>query len=117
LEKSTTGSIRLIEFELRGDYITLDALLKVTGVADSGGAGKAMVADGKVQVDGQQELRKTFKVRAGQVVSVGGMRIRVHAPTMPTPWAGQPTEFFPREAVVARRSGCGRVRSGSSGRR
>ncbi len=75
----------LIEFELRGDYITLDALLKVTGVASSGGAGKAMVADGKVQVDGRQELRKTCKVRAGQVVSVDGMRIRVHASTMASP--------------------------------
>jgi ribosome-associated protein len=77
--------MNLVEFELRGDYITLDALLKVTGLADSGGAGKAMVADGKVEVDGQLELRKTCKIRAGQVVSVKGARIRIHAPTMPAP--------------------------------
>ena len=75
--------MRLIEFELHGDYITLDALLKVTGLAQSGGAGKAMVADGKVEVDGQQELRKACKIRAGQVVSVAGARVRVQAPTMP----------------------------------
>jgi len=30
-----------------------------------------------VQVDGQQELRKTAKIRAGQVVSMAGVRIRV----------------------------------------
>jgi ribosome-associated protein len=80
--------MRMIEFELRGDYITLDALLKVTGLASSGGEGKAMVAAGKVEVDGRQELRKTCKVRAGQVVSALGARVRVHAPTMPAPLEG-----------------------------
>lgn len=80
--------MKLIEFELRGDYITLDTLLKVTGLAGSGGAGKAMVADGKVEVDGRQELRKTCKVRAGQVVGVAGARVRIHAPTMPAPLEG-----------------------------
>lgn len=71
--------IQTIEFPLRGEFITLDALLKACGVADSGGAAKAMVAEGKVEVDGQQELRKTCKIRAGQVVAVTGTRIRVQA--------------------------------------
>jgi len=66
-----------LDFELRGDYITLDRLLKATGLADSGGNAKAMVAAGKVQVDGREELRKAFKLRAGQVVSVAGARVRV----------------------------------------
>jgi len=70
-----------IEFELRGDYITLDALLKATGLAPSGGIAKMMVADGLVQVDGRDELRKTCKIRAGQVVSLAGARIKVSAPT------------------------------------
>jgi ribosome-associated protein len=69
-----------IEFELRGEYITLDALLKATGLAPSGGIAKMMVADGQVQVDGRDELRKTCKIRAGQVVSLAGARIRVAAP-------------------------------------
>ena len=68
-----------LEFELRGEFITLDSLLKATGLADSGGSAKAMVAAGLVQVDGRDELRKTCKVRAGQVVSVHGARIRVRA--------------------------------------
>ena len=46
-----------IEFALRGEFITLDALLKATGLAGSGGAAKAMVAEGRVQVDGREELR------------------------------------------------------------
>jgi ribosome-associated protein len=66
-----------LEFALRGDHITLDALLKATGLADSGGRAKALVAAGKVQVDGQQELRKTCKLRAGQVVQFGNTRIRI----------------------------------------
>jgi len=68
-----------IEFPLRGDYITLDALLKATGLAESGGRAKAMVAAGLVQVNGQQELRKTCKLRAGQVVALAGQRIRIAA--------------------------------------
>ena len=48
------------------------------GICDSGGAGKMLVADGVVQVDGQQELRKTAKIRAGQVVEIGTIKIRVN---------------------------------------
>ena len=69
-----------IEFPLRGEYITLDALLKATGLAPSGGIAKMMVADGRVQVDGREELRKTCKIRAGQVVALAGARITVIAP-------------------------------------
>ena len=71
--------MKAIEFELRGDHIPLDALLKAAGLADSGGRAKALVAAGQVQVDGQQELRKTCKVRAGQVVQLGAVLIRVAA--------------------------------------
>ncbi|MFM2058258.1 MAG: hypothetical protein RLY71_2643 [Pseudomonadota bacterium] len=69
----------VIDFELRGDFIPLDALLKATGLAHSGGAAKTLVAEGQVQVDGQTELRKTCKIRAGQVVGLAGIRIRVQA--------------------------------------
>jgi ribosome-associated protein len=69
-----------IDFELRGEYITLDALLKATGLASSGGLAKMMVADGLVQVDGHQELRKTCKIRAGQRVELRDVRIDVAAP-------------------------------------
>ena len=69
--------MQLIDFELRGEYITLDALLKATGLAPSGGVAKRMVADGLVQVDGFDELRKTCKIRSGQVVSLQGTRINV----------------------------------------
>ena len=68
-----------LEFQLRGDFIELCNLLKLAGVCDSGGAGKALVAEGVVSVDGQVELRKTAKIRAGQVVTLGDVRIMVIA--------------------------------------
>ena len=77
--------MRALELELRGDHITLDALLKTTGLASSGGGAKAMISEGRVQVDGREELRKTCKVRAGQVVQVGDARVRVRAEATPAP--------------------------------
>lgn len=67
------------DFPLRGDFIPLDALLKATAIAHSGGAAKQMVADGLVQVNGRPESRKTAKLRAGQVVQVGNQRVRIVA--------------------------------------
>ena len=67
------------DFELKGEFIPLDALLKTTGLASSGGEAKAMVAAGRIQVDGQLELRKRCKIRVGQVISTGGTSIRVVA--------------------------------------
>lgn len=65
------------QLELRGDYIELDKLLKATGLADSGGQARALITAGEVKVDGQVELRKTAKIRAGQLVSFGGEQVRV----------------------------------------
>ena len=67
------------EFKLTADFIELNQLLKVVGVCDSGGAGKALVTEGVVSVDGQVELRKTCKIRAGSVVTLGDVRITVLA--------------------------------------
>ena len=66
-----------VSFELSGEFVELNQLLKLVGLCDSGGAGKMMVAGGTVKVDGKQELRKTAKIRAGQQVSVGDVRISV----------------------------------------
>jgi ribosome-associated protein len=70
-----TGSER--DFELRDAFIPLDALLKAVGLASSGGAAKAAIAAGQVSVDGQVEMRKRCKIRAGQVVTLAGTSIRV----------------------------------------
>jgi ribosome-associated protein len=69
-----------VEFVLRGDHITLDALLKATGLAASGGNAKALIAGGEVFVDGQAELRRGRKLREGQVVTFGSQRIQLIRP-------------------------------------
>ncbi|MYM24705.1 RNA-binding protein [Duganella sp. FT135W] len=68
-----------VSFELNGEFVELNQLLKLVGLCDSGGAGKQIVASGDVKVDGKKELRKTAKIRAGQQVSVGDVRISVVA--------------------------------------
>ena len=68
-----------IDFELDRDFVELNQLLKLAGLCDSGGAGKQLVASGTVFVDGQREARKTAKIRAGQVVRVDDVEIRVVA--------------------------------------
>ncbi|MBB6065915.1 ribosome-associated protein [Pseudoxanthomonas broegbernensis] len=69
-----------MDFELDREYVELNQLLKLAGLCDSGGAGKALVAAGQVRVDGAVELRKTRKIRAGDTVAVGDTRINVLAP-------------------------------------
>ncbi|MDR1889385.1 MAG: RNA-binding S4 domain-containing protein [Zoogloeaceae bacterium] len=62
-------------FVVRGDYIQLDQLLKAAGLSASGGEAHATTARGEVQVDGKPETRKRAKLKPGQVVECGGMRL------------------------------------------
>ncbi len=66
------------EFSLKGhDAIALNDLLKITGLCGSGGEAKAVIAKGKVKVNDQVELRKTCKIRSGQVVKYAQEQITV----------------------------------------
>lgn len=69
-----------MEFKLEGEaFILLQALLKVSGLCDTGGAAKAAITGGEVRVDGEPELRRGKKIRAGQVVSFAGQEVKVLA--------------------------------------
>jgi ribosome-associated protein len=61
----------------QGDHIELHDLLKVTGLAPTGGAAKMAIAEGLVMVDGEVETRKRRKVRKGQQVEYQGKKIVV----------------------------------------
>ena len=74
-------SMNSTDFELRGDHITLDALLKATGLAGSGGAAKMLIADGQVQVNGEVDTRRGRKLRAGDQVLLGGVSVRIAGPS------------------------------------
>lgn len=66
------------EFNLEGnEYIELKALLKLAGFCETGGVAKIVISNGQVKVDGNVELRKACKIRAGQVVEFEGRKIVV----------------------------------------
>ncbi|MFM7849683.1 MAG: RNA-binding S4 domain-containing protein [Rubrivivax sp.] len=69
--------VTVVDFELRGDHITLDALLKAAGLVASGGDAKALIVAGQVRVGQQVELRRGRKLRAGDVVSTNGHRLQI----------------------------------------
>jgi ribosome-associated protein len=71
-------------FHLRGDHITLDALLKATGLADSGGAAKMLIAGGQVRVNGEVELRRGRKLRPVDLVELAGHCVQVVGPAVPS---------------------------------
>lgn len=66
------------EFDLSGsEFIELCNLLKIMDLASNGAEAKHIIAEGKVKVDGQQELRKRCKIRSGQTVEYKGETIKV----------------------------------------
>ena len=64
-----------LAFALRGDHITLDALLKASGMVSSGGAAKVLIAEGGVRVNGEAETRRGRKLRVDDVVTLSDGRV------------------------------------------
>ncbi|WP_256776841.1 MULTISPECIES: RNA-binding S4 domain-containing protein [unclassified Stenotrophomonas] len=71
--------MQTLEFELDRDYVELKQLLKLADLVTSGGEAKTVIGDGQVLVDGEVELRKACKIRAGQMVQFGDTIIHVIA--------------------------------------
>ncbi len=66
------------EVKLDGEeFFLLQSLLKYSGLCDTGGEAKAVIAEGKVKVDGEVETRRGKKIRAGQVVFYNGLTVKV----------------------------------------
>lgn len=65
-------------YELKGEeYIELIKLLKIMRISESGGQAKLMVEDGIVYRNGEQEFRKRAKIRAGEVIEVEDIKVKV----------------------------------------
>ena len=56
--------------EITTEFITMDKLLKFSGVADTGGQAFLMVEDGVVRLNGQLVTEKRKKVNPGDVVNI-----------------------------------------------
>lgn len=59
-----------MEFKLFDDYITLQALLKTTGILHSGGAIKGFLEENTILFNGEDEKRRGKKIRVGDVVTL-----------------------------------------------
>ena len=65
-------------FSLEGrPFISLNNLLKVEGLCESGAVAKQVIAAGQVAVNGTVELRKRCKIKPGQVIEFNGQSIKV----------------------------------------
>ena len=64
-------------FKIKGDYIELIQLLKVLGVAQTGGHAKIIVDEGEVFRNGEVELRKRAKLIKGDNIAVGDVKIEL----------------------------------------
>lgn len=58
------------EFKIEGDYIELIQLLKVLGIAETGGHAKMIVEDGVVFRNGELETRKRAKLIVGDQIKL-----------------------------------------------
>lgn len=64
--------------EINTDTIALYQVLKLEGLASSGGEAKLFIADGQVSVNGDVETRKRKKIVAGDLIQFAGERISIH---------------------------------------
>jgi ribosome-associated protein len=67
------------EFILDSEYIELVKLLKLLGIAETGGHAKMMVEQGEVLLNGEPEYRKRAKLRPGDQVVVFGEKIQIRS--------------------------------------
>lgn len=67
----------MIEFEITGEYIELNKLLKVTRVVESGAMAKSVIDDKLVIRNGEVETRKRAKIRKGEIIELWDQKINV----------------------------------------
>jgi ribosome-associated protein len=64
-------------FALRGDHITLEALIKAADLNEQRDLSRAVIAAGEVRVNGEVETRRGRKLRAGDVVQLARDRVLI----------------------------------------
>lgn len=76
-ETAAADADAMPEVKIRGSSIRLGQLLKLTGLADSGGGAKALLAENAVRVNGEPESRRGRQLTVGDVVSVASEAVRI----------------------------------------
>ncbi len=65
------------EVPIADESIRLGQFLKLAGLADDGGQAKMMIEDEDVTVNGRVEVRRGRQLAGGDVVAVGGEKVRL----------------------------------------
>lgn len=65
------------EVAIAEETIRLGQLLKLAGLADSGGHARELVQEGAARVNGEVDLRRGRKLRRGDTVTVEDETVRV----------------------------------------
>ena len=65
------------EIVIRDESIRLGQFLKLANLIDSGSDAKELLLQGLVQVNGEVETRRGRQLRAGDLVELGGVVVRV----------------------------------------
>ena len=60
------------KIEIRTSPVELFKILKFEGLAESGGAAKSIIADGRVMLNGKKETQKRKKIVAGDTLEFNG---------------------------------------------
>lgn len=71
------GGSEAEDVPVEGDMIRLGQFLKLANMVDTGGEIKDLLAAGEVQVNGEVDERRGRQLHPGDVVTVGGTRLRV----------------------------------------
>jgi ribosome-associated protein len=69
------GAVR--DVSIRGDTIRLGQVLKLAGLAGSGGEARALIEQGAVRVNGEVATRRGRQLRRGDVVALGSEAVRI----------------------------------------
>ncbi|MFN8282070.1 MAG: RNA-binding S4 domain-containing protein [Chitinophagales bacterium] len=64
-------------FEIKGEQILLNQLLKALNWCESGAQANAAIDDGLVKVNGKTELRKRNKLEKGFTVEFDGNKVKL----------------------------------------
>ena len=65
------------EVRIRGDMIRLGQLLKLAGLAASGGHARELIEQGAATVNGEVETRRGRQLHPGDVIAVGEDAVRI----------------------------------------
>ncbi|KXT76101.1 RNA-binding S4 domain-containing protein [Streptococcus sp. DD12] len=88
-----------MEFVLFEDYIPLQALLKKTGVIQSGGAVKEWIANEAITYNGHVETRRRKKVYIGDIITIPSQDITI---TVIAPTEAEKQEYLAEQEEKAR---------------